>query len=589
MQPLYGGFPCTLMAPTTFLQSPYRWLKAISDEQGTTSGAPNFAYELCIQKITLEQLATLDLSSWTVAFNGAEPIRAETLRHFSEKFAPCGFRAEAFYPCYGMAEATLMVTGGVQQALPHYKAISKSELEVNQAVEGWGDRGNPSDDLQEWVGCGQTMPGQRVVIVHPETLQCCRPQEVGEIWVCGPSVGKGYWQHPEETADTFQAVLANGEGPFLRTGDLGFFQDGELFVTGRLKDLIILRGRNLYPQDIEQTVERSHPSLRQGSGAAFAVTIAQTEQLVVVQELEFRQKPDPETVMDAIRQAIAAHHDVQVYGVVLLKPGSIPKTSSGKIQRRACRTAFWEGELQAIAQSLLAWNETEEDTSALNREDLLALNPDLRYGCLLADLQTRVAQVLALPLGAVEAQSTLSQFGLDSLKAFDLKGRIEQDFCVTLCIVDLFDNLSLEQLSQRILNQVLAAPPNPWILATIPIVDRTGKLPLGLAQERLWFLSQLEPESPFYTVAIALQLQGTVDATLLEQSLQALIQRHEVLRTSFGAERGQPFQVICPSLSPAFQLNHLQLDSETDLQASIRQETQRPLISIEILSCEVRL
>jgi acyl-CoA synthetase (AMP-forming)/AMP-acid ligase II/aryl carrier-like protein len=577
LQPLYGGFPCTLMAPATFLQSPYRWLKAISDYRGTTSGAPNFAYELCVQKITSDQLETLDLSSWTVAFNGAEPIQPQTLKRFAEKFAPCGFRAEAFYPCYGMAEATLMVTGGEQQTLPVTKNISKAELEVNEVVEvGEEDRGDRPDTHVVLVGCGQTMPGQQVIVVHPETRQPCTPQQVGEIWVTGPSVGRGYWQRSEESAEIFQAALANGEGSFLRTGDLGFLKDGELFITGRLKDLIIIRGRNLYPQDIERTAEQSHPSLRLGSGAAFVVTPDRTERLIVVQELDFRQKPDPEVVIGAIRQAVSEHHEVQIYGVVLLKPGSIPKTSSGKIQRRACCAAFLQGELQAIAQSLLALTENESYESTLNRESLLALAPELRQGYLLAELQNQVAQVLALPLEAVEPQYALSHLGLDSLKAFDLKSWIERNFGIAFCIIDLFDRLSLEQLSQRILAQVLAAPTTPWIQPQIPTVDRIGKLPLGLAQERLWFLSQLEPDSPFYNVAIALHLRGSLDRAILEKSLQALIQRHETLRTYFAEADGQLVQVIHPDVSLIVWLNPVETHSPSEIQAFTLKETQQP-------------
>jgi acyl-CoA synthetase (AMP-forming)/AMP-acid ligase II/aryl carrier-like protein len=578
LQPLYGGFPCTLMAPATFLQSPYRWLKAISDYRGTTSGAPNFAYELCVQKITSDQLETLDLSSWSVAFNGAEPIQSQTLKRFAEKFAPCGFRAEAFYPCYGMAEATLMVTGGEQQALPVTTSISKAELEVNEVVEGGEkDRGDRSETHAVLVGCGQTMPGQQVIVVHPKTCQQCPPQQVGEIWVTGPSIGQGYWQRSEESAEIFQAALAHGEGSFLRTGDLGFLQDGELFITGRLKDLIIIRGRNLYPQDIERTAEQSHPSLRLGSGAAFVVTPDRTERLVVVQELDFRQKPDPDAVIGAIRQAVSEHHEVQVYGVVLLKPGSIPKTSSGKIQRRACRAAFLQGELQAaIAQNLLALTEEERYESTLNRESLLALAPQLRQGYLLAELRKQVAQVLALPSTSVDAQDTLSQLGLDSLKAFDLKSRIERNFGIALCIVDLFDRLSLGQLSQHILAQVLAAPTTPWIQPQILTVDRTGKLPLGLAQERLWFLSQLEPDSPFYNVAIALHLRGSLDRAVLEQSLQALIQRHETLRTYFAESDGQLVQVIHPDVSFIVPLNPVETYSPSEIQTFILKETQQP-------------
>ncbi|WP_404791146.1 condensation domain-containing protein [Altericista sp. CCNU0014] len=577
LQPLYGGFPCTLMAPATFLQSPYRWLKAISDYRGTTSGAPNFAYELCVQKVTSDQLETLDLSSWTVAFNGAEPIRSQTLERFAEKFAPCGFRAEAFYPCYGMAEATLMVTGGEQHMLPFTKTIAKAELEVNEVVEvGTEDRCDRPDARAVLVSCGQTMPGQQVIVVRPEARQPCPPQEVGEVWVTGPSVGQGYWQRPDESAETFRATLANGEGAFLRTGDLGFLQDGELFITGRLKDLIIIRGRNLYPQDIERTVEQSHPSLRLGSGAAFAIASDRTERLVVVQELDFRQKPDPEVVIAAIRQAVSEHHEVQVYGVVLLKPGSIPKTSSGKIQRRACRAAFLQGELQAIAQNLLILTEDEVYESTLNRESLLALAPELRQGSLLAELQNRVARVLALPPEAIEPQSALTHLGLDSLKAFDLKSWIERDFGIALCIVDLFDRLSLDQLSQNILARVLAAPTTPWIQPHIPTVDRTDRLPLGLAQERLWFLSQLEPDSPFYNVAIALHLRGSLDRVILEQSLQALIQRHETLRTYFAESEGQLVQVIHPDASLVIQLNPVETHSPSEIQAFILKETQQP-------------
>jgi acyl-CoA synthetase (AMP-forming)/AMP-acid ligase II/acyl carrier protein len=576
LQPLYGGFPCTLMAPATFLQSPYCWLKAISDDRGTTSGAPNFAYELCIQKITPAQIETLDLSSWTVAFNGAEPIRAETLQRFSQKFASCGFQAEAFYPCYGMAEATLMVTGGDQQALPQSKTISKSALENNHVVEVLANTGEPFDDLQVLVGCGQTMPEQRVTIVHPDTLQRCLPQEVGEIWVAGPSVGEGYWQRSNETTEIFQAVLANGEGPFLRTGDLGFFQGGELFVTGRLKDLIIIRGRNLYPQDIEQTVEQSHPSLRLGSGAAFTVTIAQIERLVVVQELEFRQKPDLVAVMGAIRQGIAAHHEVQVYGVVLIKPGSLPKTSSGKIQRKACCTAFLQGNLKVIAQSILPLSEENRRESTLNREHLLVMPSDARQDCLLADLQNRIAQVLELPFEMVEPQHPLSQFGLDSLKAFELKCWIEKDFGIALSIVDLFDCFSLEQLSQQILTQVQTLQLPPCLQTTIPPIDRTHQLPLGLAQERLWFLSQLEPESPFYTVPIALHLQGDLDISRLEQSLQGLIERHEVLRTSFIEKDGHPFQIIQSTGLLGYELEHRQVDNVAHLQIIVQQSVNQP-------------
>ena len=269
LQPLYGGFPCILMPPASFLQRPYRWLQTISQYQATTSGGPNFAYELCIHKITPEQRETLDLSRWSVAFNGAEPIRQDTLERFAAAFASCGFRQQAFYPCYGMAEATLMVSGSVKAALPVIKTVQGVALERNQVVEaGAGD-----ENVRTLVGCGQTLAEQQIVIVHPDLTRCL-PDEVGEIWVSGPSVGNGYWNRTLETEQTFCAHLSDtGEGPFLRTGDLGFLHNGELFITGRAKDLIIISGRNIHPQDIELTAERSHPALRLCCVAAFSVEI----------------------------------------------------------------------------------------------------------------------------------------------------------------------------------------------------------------------------------------------------------------------------------------------------------------------------
>ncbi|MBD0347459.1 MAG: fatty acyl-AMP ligase, partial [Coleofasciculus sp. Co-bin14] len=283
LQPLYLGIPCIFMPPVAFLQKPIRWLQAISRYKATTSGGPNFAYDMCVKKVTPEQLASLDLSSWQVAFNGAETVRAETLEQFSATFAPCGFRREAFYPCYGMAEATLFVSGGVPTQPPVIQNFQSKALEQNRIIAS-----NPQqEDNLAIVGCGQTCLGQKIVIANPENLKQCGADEVGEIWVSGSSVAKGYWNRPEQTEQTFHAYLADiGEGPFLRTGDLGFLQNGELFVTGRLKDVVIIRGRNHYPQDIELTAERSHPALAPNAGAAFAVEIAGQEQLVVVQEVE---------------------------------------------------------------------------------------------------------------------------------------------------------------------------------------------------------------------------------------------------------------------------------------------------------------
>ena len=345
LQPLYAGFPVTLMSPVDFLQKPLRWLQAISRYRATTSGGPNFAYDYCSRKITPEQRDRLDLSSWEVAFTGAEPIRAQTLEKFAATFEPCGFRREAFLPCYGMAEATLIVTGGVKLAPPTLCPIEGAALEQNRVVAATN-----TEAARTIVGCGQSLSGQRIIIVDPETLTQCRT-EVGEIWVSGPSVAQGYWQQPEATRRDFCAYLANtGEGPFLRTGDLGFLREGELFVTGRIKDVIIIRGQNHYPQDIELTVQNSHPALRPHYGAAFAAEVKGSEQLVIVQEVErsYLRKLDVKEVIDSIRRAVTTQHDLKIYATVLVKTGSIPKTSSGKVQRYACRSGFLDGSLNVI-------------------------------------------------------------------------------------------------------------------------------------------------------------------------------------------------------------------------------------------------
>jgi 8-amino-7-oxononanoate synthase/acyl carrier protein len=345
LQPLYMGRPNTLLSPTHFLQRPVRWLQAVSQSGATISGGPNFAYDLCVEKVTAEQKRSLDLSRWSLAFNGAEPVRSETIDRFSAAFAECGFRREAFYPCFGLAEATLIVTGGFKQAPPVVRSFQIADLEKHQvtpAIEG-------SEGARSLVGSGGNLLDQTIVIANPETFDECRLDEVGEIWVSGPSVAQGYWRRPEATEHTFGARLSDGRGPFLRTGDLGFKLDGELFVTGRLKDLIIIRGVNYYPQDIEVAVEQAHSELKPGAGAAFAVGEAGAERLVVVHETARRRELDVEGIVAAIRKRVATTLDLAVSHIVLLKTGSIPKTSSGKIQRHACEAGFRAGTLAAIA------------------------------------------------------------------------------------------------------------------------------------------------------------------------------------------------------------------------------------------------
>ncbi len=348
LQPLFVGRPNILLSPMAFLTKPLRWLSAISRYGGTTSGGPNFAYDLCVRKISPEDRDQLDLSSWQVAFNGAEPVRPETLDRFAEYFGPCGFRREAFYPCFGLAEATLIVSGGFVKNRPVMRSFVATELGAGNAISV-----EPTEEgSRTLVGCGQSLPDQEIAIANPESLTREPEGTVGEIWVRGPSVAQGYWQQAGATEATFGARLADtGQGPYLRTGDLGFMQDGELFVTGRIKDLIILHGVNVYPQDIEYTVQQCHNRVRPDSGAAFTVERDGREQLVVVQEVDRRNHGELDEVFGAIRRAVSAEHEMTVDAIVLVKAGSIPKTSSGKIQRHACRQAYVAGTLEVVGQT----------------------------------------------------------------------------------------------------------------------------------------------------------------------------------------------------------------------------------------------
>ena len=326
LQPAFSGCPAYLMSPAAFLQRPARWLAAITRYGATRSGGPNFAYDLCVRKVGPEERATLDLSTWHNAYNGAEPIRADTLAAFAAKFAGCGFRPSAFRPCYGLAEATLVV-----------------------ASARW------DGDATSQVSCGRPAFGTRVVIVDLETGRLSPAGLVGEIWVSSPSVALGYWNRPDDTARTFQARTPDDAGPFLRTGDLGFIRHGELVVTGRLKDLLIVRGFKHFPQDLEHTAERQHPSVRPGSTAAFAVTSdVHGYRILLVAEVDLRKLRGADTadgVIAAIRGAIAESHGVQLHGVVLVAPGAIPKTTSGKLQRFACRQALIAETMPVLARS----------------------------------------------------------------------------------------------------------------------------------------------------------------------------------------------------------------------------------------------
>ena len=353
LQPIYGGFPVTLMPPESFLRQPVRWLQAISHFQATTSGGPDFAYNYCLQKITSAQRQELDLGSWHLAFTGAEPVRTRTLADFSATFASCGFKAKAFYPCYGLAETTLFVSGGHRDAPAKIRSLSRSDLSQGNVVE------IPSvyKTALSVVSCGRACKGTEIIVVDPDSQQRCSTEKVGEIWVRGDSVAQGYWQNSDATQESFNVYLPDGSGPYLRTGDLGFYDGHSLYVTGRLKDLIVIRGQNHYPQDIEQTIAQSHTDLNL-YGAAFSLDVKGQESLVVFQEVkrEALRRLDTEAIFRAIRAAVSQHHGLQISAIWLLKPSHLPKTTSGKVQRQACKVEFQEKTLTTVGK----WSSDQE-------------------------------------------------------------------------------------------------------------------------------------------------------------------------------------------------------------------------------------
>ena len=545
LQPLWVGAACVLMAPVAFLQRPVRWLRAIAKWRAHTSGAPDFAYDLCARKVTPEQLEGLDLSSWRVAFDGAEPVRAHTLEVFVDAFGPAGFRPEAFFPCYGLAEATLIVSGRSRPQPPTVRSFRG--LEEHRAEEA--EEGSPL------VGCGPAGLGLEITIADPETGEERGPEEVGEIWVSGGSVAQGYWNRPEQSEITFRARLAGRPGArFLRTGDLGFLRGGELFVTGRIKDLIIVRGRNHYPQDLERTAAASHPALRGGAGAAFSVEGTGSESAALVQEIDPRRTAEAEEALGALRQALAEEHEIPLSAVLLVKAGTVPKTTSGKVQRQLCRRLFLEGSLQPVA----TWRTGTTDEEI--PEAIAEAPQDLASW-----LQSRVAAKLGLRPADIDPQAPLARHGIDSLAAVELAHEIE-----TTCGIDLPLSALLE--SPSLADLVLAIQDR----RDAPVLDHdttgstdVGASPLSAGERALWFLQQLDPTSPAYHIAGAARLSASTDLPTLRRAFQSLVDRHPALRTTFHVRDGEPVREIHTTAEVDFRVEPAQ-------EGRIEEEVFRP-------------
>jgi 8-amino-7-oxononanoate synthase len=425
--PVFAGVTVNSLSPATVLRNPFAWLAAISKCRATISGGPNFAYDLCVRKITDEQRATLDLSSWSLAFVGAEPVDPGTLERFAAAFAPCGFNAGALYPSYGLSEATLMVSGprrgsGATVGTFHNTALGENRV---QPV---------ADDPQQarrLVACGSPVGDLRVVIVDSQTHAETAADRVGEVWVAGASVGQGYWQKPEEPQSCFGSRLSDtGEGPFLRTGDLGFMHGGQLYITGRRDDLIIVRGQNRYPQDIEATARASHPLLEAGYGVIFPADDNGQPRLVLVHEATRNGQADFTPVLEAVRGAVLDEHGLTLDVVVLVRGGTIPKTSSGKIQRHACRAAFLGGEMKVLAEYRSPLAEGA-DLGAGDKDAGPSCGhpaPQTSHAAALAAIRQHACALAGAALPELTPEMPLTALGLDSLQRLELAAMLEKTF-----------------------------------------------------------------------------------------------------------------------------------------------------------------
>ncbi|WNJ20710.1 AMP-binding protein [Pontibacter sp. G13] len=445
LNPVYNGGSMYLMTPLAFLQRPMRWLEAVQTYKGTHSGGPNFAYELLVAKSTVEEIAQLDLSCWEKAFCGAEPVRADTLKKFSDRFASAKFNQNALYPCFGMAETTLFVSGKSGQSENIILHVDQTDLAENRISLLSPEHPNAIP----MVSNGTKWLDENWAIVDPETCTTKAPLEVGELWVSGPHVAEGYWNKPEVTTETFQAKTSDGAGPFLRTGDLAFIHEGNLYICGRLKDLIIIRGKNHYPQDIEHTVFSSHPALKQGGTAAFSVNMNGQEELIVVQEVErgaLKKIPEDE-VFQSIRMAVSQAHDLQIRSIVLIKQRSIAKTSSGKIQRKATKQAFLDRSLMIEAQwdGLASSSEVESPASPAE-----APQTEVSTATLRAFIVTWLAGKLQIAESDIDAEEPLNAYGVDSMMTAEFEKAVSEFIGVEWPVTDyLMHEPSIHEIAVR--------------------------------------------------------------------------------------------------------------------------------------------
>ncbi|TBV12885.1 non-ribosomal peptide synthase/polyketide synthase [Stutzerimonas kirkiae] len=570
LQGIYSAIPVVLMSPQYFLERPLRWLEAISRYRGTISGGPDFAYRLCHERIAESKLGGLELSHWRVAFSGSEPIRQDSLQDFAERFAACGFRSASYLASYGLAEATLFVTGGRPGQGIGSLGLDGAALAENRAAAGTGT---------VLMSCGWPQPGHPLMIVDPQSGEVLCDDRVGEVWSSGPSIAQGYWRNPQASAESFP--LRDGR-TWLRTGDLGFMHRGELYVSGRLKDMLIIRGQNLYPQDIERTVEQQVEAVRKGRVAVFAMQQEGEEGFAVAAEIGRRvQKQQPlEQLLAQIRDTVADVHHESPALVALLDPGTLPKTSSGKLQRSACRKLLQSGELVPVALGEFG------ETPLLPAQ---AAEARLSIGERVAGYWRQF-----LKLESIDEQASFFACGGNSILAVQMLAEVRDELAASVELRDLYENPTLAAFSACVEQRREGA----LSAERIPLADRRQSLPQSPAQNRLWFLWQRQPDSVAYNIPGGLRLRGELDVEAVQQAFETLIERHESLRTHFVRDAdGNGLQCVleqgdCPLLYES--LEEWPLEQRERRARVIQEEEARtrfdlehgPLLRIKLVSLD---
>ncbi|MCA9241197.1 MAG: AMP-binding protein, partial [Planctomycetales bacterium] len=531
--PAFAGRETILMSPLDFMRNPAGWLKAMSRFGATTTASPNFGYELCLRKVTDADCEGLDLSRWRVAVSGAEPVRADTLDRFVERFGPYGFRAESFIPAYGMAETTLMVSVQGLDELPRRETFNANALLHHELAPC----GEDDPNARTLVSCGRPGPQVEVKIINPESFE--ETDGVGEIWVRTPGVASGYWRRPVETEAAFDATTADGEKGWLRTGDLGFMSAGELFVTGRKKEMLILAGRNYYPQDIEAAVQEKHPALKRDGGAVVAVEIDNEERVAVFQEVQRPRKQNLEELLRMVRSTVAEEVGQEPHTVVLLANGEIPKTSSGKLQRSAC----WDAYQQGVLMTLLEWSQGESTASSATTDAPAETAPP--EGEMEEWLSACWADVLGVE--KVGREDNFIQLGGRSLQVIEMLQRVTEHTNRDLQLAAVFEHPTLAQFAAYIASAPELGEGATSLVSEYSLTADDESLPAAPNQHRFWLLDQLGVAQGGANVPLALAFEGPIDPARMQQALDVLVARHEALRARFQTNsEGELRQLIEP-------------------------------------------